>query len=160
MDIKLFLLDIAQTMALIVTVVIMIRQTKRNTKTTEASQYQNAMQLMFEWRTDVQNDADLVKHYKEVDYFNKIFKEYGVEFYFHNLKLFSTLEMFFMLNSKKIIDENMMRSWENNAKILMQPLKNRKLWNDLHKINIYNEDFSKWMDKIVERSTPEKIENK
>jgi len=83
-------LSLGQTTILLFTLVILIWQTRENVKATRSSQYQSAVRLMFEWRSDVLKSPALAESMKNSKYFEEMFAKYGVETYFHTLKLLHT----------------------------------------------------------------------
>ena len=80
----------SQTVVLIITLLILIKQTKLNIKTNKMSQYQDALKMMFECRSDIINNDDICK-LLESNYFEEILSKYGRKEYFPNRALQLTI---------------------------------------------------------------------
>ena len=100
-------------------------------KSTCTSQYQTALQMLFNWRTDIIENPELAKRYEDVTFFKEVFKEHGEQSYFHTVKIFHVLEVFFLLRKSNVIEKDMWDAWEKQVEIIMAPVKNRDLWKKL-----------------------------
>ncbi len=132
------------------TLIVLICQIRLLIRSARTAQYQTALHMMFEWRSDIINHPTLAERYKSSTYFKEVFGEQGIESYFHTLKLFHTLEVFYLLQDYKIINAKMWSSWKQQADIVMTPDKNRKLWRRLKAVSVYNAKFVKEIDAVVD----------
>jgi hypothetical protein len=129
------------------------RQIEESTRTQRTSQYQAALQLIFDWRSDVIDNPDLAKRFVDPnsgsDYFPEILKHQSVEGYFHTLKLFHIFEIFFLLYKEGVITKEMWEGWENNANVVMSIKLNQELWEKVKGKQAFNSDFVQIIDQIV-----------
>lgn len=107
--------------------------------------------MLFDWRTNLIQNPRLADRYMDSDYFRKVLTEHGVESYFHTVKIFHILEVFFLLRRNGIIETHMWQAWDEQVKIIMVPIKNRELWKKLKDLKIYNEHFVERVDAVVRR---------
>jgi hypothetical protein len=130
-------------------------QIRDQVRSQRTAQYQAAMTLMFNWRSDLINKPELAERLREPDggskYFQDVLDRQGVESYFHTLKLFHIFEIYFILHREGVIDESMWQGWKKNVAILMTPKQNRELWATLKSIHVLNRDFETFVDEIIEQ---------
>lgn len=143
------LLSLSQTAVLFITLLILIWQTKLNMKTIKMSQYQDALKMMFECRSDIINNDDICK-LLESNYFEEILSEYGRKEYFILLKVLHTFEVFFLLNESKIIKADMWNGWKNNLKKTLGCKEIRNLWENLECVDIFHQDFIILVNNLIE----------
>jgi len=143
------LLSLSQTVVLFITLFILIWQINLNMKTIRMSQYQDALKMMFECRSDLINNDDISK-LLESNYFNKLFSEYGKKEYFVTLKLLHTFEVFLLLNKSKIIKDAMWKGWKNNLEKVLETGKIRTVWKNLESVHIFHQDFISLVDDLIE----------
>ena len=143
------LFSLSQTVVLFITLLILIWQTKLNMKTNKMSQYQDALKMMFECRSDIINNDDLSK-LLESNYFEELFSEYGRKEYFILLKVLHTFEIFFLLNKSKIIEADMWNGWKNNLKKTLESKEIRNAWENLESVHIFHQEFIILVDNLIE----------
>ncbi|MES1157613.1 MAG: hypothetical protein ABUL67_00810 [Haliangium ochraceum] len=116
----------------------------------QMSQYQGALQLMFDWRSELIANPDLAEGFRDEPFFAEAFKLLPEQQYFHTVKLFHIFEHFWLLNSRKIIHEDIWKPWSRNIILLMRQKKKRAIWDLLKKIGIFNVSFVSFVDDEVQ----------
>lgn len=127
-------------------------------KTQQTSQYQAALQLMFDWRSEAIANPDLVQHFSDDPYFQEVFNIIPVQQYFHTLKLFHIFELYWLLRQRSVINDQMWEGWANNVKILVRPEKNLMIWKKLKNAGIFNPGFVEFVEDMIKNSEIKKIE--
>ncbi len=145
------LIYLTQAVVMLLTLIVLVWQIRVFIKTARTAQYQTALQMLFDWRSDLIQNESLAERYESSRYFREVFLEHGVSQYFHTLKLFHILEVFFLLRDHGVINENMAEAWIKQTEIVMTPEKNRSLWHRLKRVNIYHKRFVDEVDAIVKR---------
>jgi len=139
-----------QTLVLTITMMIMIRQTRESIKSVRIGQYQEALKMIFEWRSDILDDEELAADIA-ADKYTELFDKYGVKKYYHTLKLFQTFEVFYILHDTKVIDHVMWIGWQNNLAGILTSHRTRGIWKDLRHLNLFHSGFMTIVDSIVSK---------
>jgi hypothetical protein len=124
-------------------------QMRRTNAVTQTAQYQGALQLMLDWRSDIIADPSLVGQYHTEEFFDKAFEILPAREYFHTMKLLHIFEHCWLLNSRGVIPRDMWDPWSYNLILLMRQDKKRTLWNYVKTVNVFNRKFVTFVDKIV-----------
>ncbi len=144
-------LPLIQTTAVLITLIILIYQTRQNTKALRISSYQNALRNIFEYRSDIIADKGVLKSKALSTYLKKVYSAFGTKQYYHTLKLFHTYEVFFLLHKENIIDQEMWTGWKSNLKISLSAEGNRDIWNHVKKANVFHPGFAQLIDDIIQQ---------
>jgi hypothetical protein len=130
-----------------------VHQTRLDTARAETvsqmAQYQGALQLMFDWRSELIANPALAASFSAEPFFAEAFKILPEQEYFHTVKLFHIFEHIWLLNSRQIIHNDMWEPWSHNIVLLMRQKKKRELWKLLKDIGIFNRTFVQFVDKAV-----------
>jgi hypothetical protein len=140
---------LSQSIVMLLTLFVLIWQIRVFINTSRTAQYQAALQMLFDWRSDIIRDEELAKRYETSTYFQEVFEDQPPKEYFHTLKLFQTLEVLFLLQHHGVINQQMGIVWRRQAEVIFTPKPNRILWVKLKAVSIYNTDFTSAVDSIV-----------
>jgi len=129
--------------------IVSLRQMKKSNTAAQMTQYQGAVQLMLDWRSNIIADPKLVEEYDTEDYFKKAFKDVPIPTYFHTIKLLHIFEHCWLLNDRGVIPSDLWQPWSNNICLLMRRSKERDLWKHVRTANVFNGEFVKFVDGVV-----------
>lgn len=137
-------------LVLFFTLLVLIWQTRENIRSIQMSQYQDALRMMFDVRSEIISKPEIIEEEQEHDYFNKVYLAAGgKQRYYYKLKLFHAFEVFFLLHENKVITSDMWLSWSNNIQTTLKSESNRKIWSMMRQHNIFNEEFAKFVDSLI-----------
>jgi hypothetical protein len=94
----------------------MRKQLDDNRRTNETSQYQAALQLMFDWRSDLIGNPKLADGFRDAPFYESVFQVLPVEQYFHTMKLFHIYQHYWLLKSHGVIPPRCGRAGPRTSK--------------------------------------------
>lgn len=151
---------LAQVAAAIITIPVVLyaaRQIKNSNRAERTSQYQAALNMMFDWRSDIINDADIAKSIGDPlrgsAYFHDVIERYGAKSYFHTVKLFHILEYLHILHKESVITDQMWAGWQKNLELIVTAQDTREIWARLKNVGIFEDQFEALVDEIVKAAT-------
>ncbi len=116
-------------------------------RTNRASQYQAALQLMFDWRSEIIAKPELADGFGEEAYFKKAFGMLPRERYFHLIKLFHIFEHYWLLHDQNVIEPNMWIGWSHNLFLTLSEGESRQVWDLAKEAKIFNSKFVAFVEK-------------
>ncbi len=131
----------------------MRKQLEDNRRTNQTSQYQAALQLMFDWRSDLISNPQLAHGFEDSPYYAAAFSIMPIDQYFHTMKLFHVFQHYWLLNNLEVIDKRIWDGWAKNIEINMQVELHQKIWNKLKEHQVFDTPFVSFIDNCVTRSS-------
>jgi hypothetical protein len=133
------------------------RQIGESNRAQRTSQYQAAVSMMLDWRSDILQHSKIGEWLGDSErgstYFHDVIKKYGAENYFHTVKLFHIFEFLHILHEEKVITSEMWSGWEKNLELIVTSQDMREIWSRLKGVGIFEDKFELAVDRIVARAT-------
>lgn len=135
-----------QSLAIFITLIILIYQTRKNNKFQQMNLYHSNISKLNDIRDSFLDNKDFSEIYEGDEKFTKLIEEVGQKTYYHQRKLFSLFECIYLQHKHGLLDENTWLAWEKNMIGSISVKKSKKLWEMSKKGKTYNKDFINYID--------------